>query len=147
MRWRRQNAYVRPVRPKARSLKADEPGAISARLKAAIDCSPILTAFGVQARTLRKRFYLEWRWDPVDRPQEVSTHGRITPVEQPSRRLLLEVPYGGDRWSRVGTGSPEKLIGLVAGDTKGTFHGLGSLDKSLRETAKAGLARLPVTQL
>ena len=53
-------------------------------------------------------------------------HSRITPLEEPPGELLLEVPYGRDQWSRVGTGSPGKLIKLVAGDTKGTFHGLGS---------------------
>lgn len=34
---------------------------------------------------------------------------------------------------------------FVAGDTKGTFHGLGALDKSLRNATKLGLERLPVT--
>src|SRR6266481_4814564 len=123
MRWRRQNYYVRPLRPKARALNAAELERISARLKAAIDDSPILTAFGVQVRTLRNRFYLEWRWDPVDRPDETSAYGRITPVDEPSRQLLLEVPHGQNQWSRVGSGSPEKLIELAANDKKGTFHG------------------------
>ena len=82
---------MRPPRPKARALKAADLEQISARLKAAIDDSPILRAFGVQVRTLRNRFYLEWRWDPVDRPDETSAYGRITPVDEPSRQLLLEV--------------------------------------------------------
>ncbi|SPE62773.1 hypothetical protein SBV1_90021 [Verrucomicrobia bacterium] len=145
MQWGQRYSYVRPARPKARSLKAEEAGQISARLKSAIDRSPILRAFGVQVRSLRGRFYLEWRWDPVDRPETISSYGRITPLEKPPGELLLEAPYGGDQWSRVGTGSPEKLIKLVAGDTKGTFHGLGALDKSLQAT-KAGLERLPVDQ-
>jgi hypothetical protein len=29
-------------------------------------------------------------------------------------------------------GAPEEVIGALAGDTKGTFHGLGALDASLR---------------
>jgi len=119
---------------------------ISARLKAAIDSSPVLRAFGVQVRCLRSRFYLEWRWDPIGRPDETSSYGRITPLAEPSGELLLEAPYGRGQWSKVGTGSPEKLIRLVAGDTKGTFHGLGALDKSLQVAAKTGLERLPVTQ-
>ena len=57
------------------------------------------------------------------------------------------MPYGRDQWSRVGTGSPGKLIKLVAGDTKGTFHGLGALDKSLKSAGNLGLERLPVTHL
>jgi hypothetical protein len=144
MRWRQRYDYVRPLRPKARSLKAEEAEQISTRLKAAIGCSPVLSAFDVQVRSLRSRFYLEW--GPVDRPERASTYGRITPLEKPPGELLLEAPYGRDQWSRVGTGSPGKLIKLVAGDTKGTFHGLGALDKSLRNMAKAGLERLAVAQ-
>jgi hypothetical protein len=60
MRWFHRHDYVRPARPKALALKADEAEQISARLKAAIDCSPVLRAFGVQVRTLRSRFYLEF---------------------------------------------------------------------------------------
>src|SRR5687767_12334800 len=127
MRWRQRYGYARPARPKARALKADEAEKISNRLKTAIDHSPVLRALGVQAHSLRSRFYLEWRWNP-NGPDEESSFGRITPLQQPPGRLLLETPYGHNRWSQVGTGSPEKLIELVAGDTKGTFHGLGALD-------------------
>lgn len=137
---------MRPARPKARSLKADEAQQISTRLRGAIDRSPILRAFGVQVFSLRGRFYLEWRWDRVDRPEEASSYGRITPVEAPPGELLLETPYGQGQWSRVGTGSPEKLIKLVAGDTKGNFHGLGALDRSLRRAGEARLERLPVVR-
>jgi hypothetical protein len=126
-------------------LKGDEADQISARLKAAIDCSPVLRSFGVQVRTLRSRFYLEWRWNLPDQPEEVSSYGRITPLETPPGELLLEAPHGQNQWSRVGTGSPDKLIQLVAGDTKGTFHGLGALDRSLRNAAKLCLERFPVT--
>ncbi len=146
MQWRQRYDCERPARPKARSLKSDEAEQISTGLKTAIDNSPILRAFGVQVCSLRGRFYLEWRWDPVEQPEEVSRYGRITPLEQAPGQLLLETPYGQNGWSQVGVGSPEKIIRLVAGDTKGTFHGLGALDKSLRRAAKAGLERLPVVQ-
>lgn len=56
------------------------------------------------------------------------------------------MPYGRNHWSQAGTGSPAQLIKLVAGDAKGSFHGLGALDKSLRYAAKTGLERLPVVQ-
>jgi hypothetical protein len=127
-------------------LAADEAEQISTRLQAAIGASPLLRAFDVQARCLRSRYYLEWRWEPVDRPEEVSSYGRITPLAQPPGELLLEAPYGQDQWTQVGTGSPEQLIKLVASDSKGTFHGLGALDRSLQRAAKAGLERLPVDQ-
>ena len=96
-----------PARPKARALKAAEAEQIAARLKAAIDCSPILRAFGVQVRSLRGRFYLEWRWDPVDRPEEALSYGRITPLKQPPGELLLEVlqPKPGE-FAYAETGKP-----------------------------------------
>src|SRR6266446_3032385 len=101
MRWRKRYNYVRPARPKARSLKADEAEQVSTRLQAAIDRSPILRAFGVQVRGLRSRFYIEWRWDPADLLEKVLCHGRITPLAQPPGELLLEEPYGRDQWSRA----------------------------------------------
>jgi hypothetical protein len=95
--------------------------------------SPVLSAFAIQVRFLRGRFYVE---RPT--PAGVESWGRITPVED---GLLLEVERRS--WKEVATGSPQKLIGVIAGDTKGTFHGLGSLDQSLRK-AGLGLTRLPV---
>src|SRR5882672_5552813 len=130
MRWKQRDNYVRPARPKARSMKAEETGQILARLNGAVEHSPVLRALGVQARHLRGRFYLDWRWEPVERPEEVSTYGRLTPLAQVAGKLLLEVPYGQGQWSKKLTGSPEKLIEFVAGDKNGTFHGMGALDES-----------------
>jgi hypothetical protein len=127
-------------------LQADEAGQILVRLNAALERSPVLRAFGVQGRNLRGRFYLEWRWEPVDRPEEVSVYGRLTPLAESPGELLLEVPYGQGQWSEKGRGSPEKLVKSVAGDTKGTFHGLGALDESMSKAAEAGVERLPVVQ-
>ena len=143
MRWRRHHDYVRPPRPKARVLTADERNKLLGALKAAIECSPILTTFAVQVQCLRNRFFLEWQWSPDDGPDQRSTHGRITPLADPSREFLLEVQRRKNSWSEVATGSPSKLISVVADDTKGTFHGLGSLEKSLRHS---GGKRLPVRQ-
>ncbi len=143
MRWRRHHDYVRPPRPKARVLTADERNKLLGALKAAIERSPILTTFAVQVQCLRNRFFLEWQWSPDDGPDQRSTHGRITPLADPSREFLLEVQRRKNSWSEVATGSPSKLISVVADDTKGTFHGLGSLEKSLRHS---GGKRLPVRQ-
>src|SRR5436190_8694876 len=110
MQWRKRYNYVRPVRPKALSLKADEAEQISKKLKVGIDCSPVLKALGVQVRLLRSRFYLEWRWDPLHETREVSTYGRMTPLQTQPGELLLEAPYGRDQWSRIGKGSPGQLI-------------------------------------
>ncbi len=44
----------------------------------------------------------------------------------------MESPHRKGTWYEVARGSAVKLIRVVAGDRKGTFHGLGSLDASLR---------------
>jgi hypothetical protein len=95
--------------------------------------SPVLSEFRVQVRFLRGRFYVERRL-----PAGVEVWGRITPV---AHEFLLEHEWRS--WIEIATGSPQKLIKIIAGDTKGTFHALGSLDNSLRQ-AGHGLARLPM---
>jgi hypothetical protein len=135
------------MRPKARSLNKDEQDQVLAKLGAAINCSPVLTAFLVRVQCLRSRFYLDWCWDPDNHPDQWSTHGRITPLGNQSGHFLLEVQHGRNSWSEFATGTPEKLIQVVASDRKGTFLGLGSLDQSLRRTAKVGLTTLPVKQV
>ena len=117
------------------------------KLVAAIKCSPILTAFSVRVQALRNRFYLEWHWDPDNHPDQWSTHGRITPLDDGSGHFLLEVQHGRNSWAEFARGSAEKLTGAVASDMKGTFHGLGSLDQSLRRAAKDALTTLPVKQV
>jgi hypothetical protein len=132
MRWRR-DWYERPPRPKVRRLKGDEQQQLLTQMTRALARSPVLSAFGIRVRFLRGRFY-------VERPtaERVECWGRITPV---SEGLLLEVKYGS--WKEITRGSPQKLINTIAADTKGTFHGLGSLDQSLRKAGQ-GLTRLPV---
>lgn len=147
MRWRTYTGYSRPSRPKARLLSKNEQDQVLAELVAAINRSPILMAFLVRVEVLRNRFYLEWRWDPDNHPDQWSTHGRITPLDDGSGHFLLETGHGRNSWSEFATGSPEKLIKAVASDNKGTFHGLGSLDRSLRRAAQDGLTTLPVRQV
>src|SRR5438270_5434150 len=95
--------------------------------------SPVLAGFGVRVRFLRGRFYVE---RPT--PAGVEVWGRITPLADD---LLLEVERRS--WNEVARGSAPKLIKVIAGDTRGTFHGLGSLDRSLRQAGQ-GLTRLPM---
>ncbi len=132
MRWRR-DWYQRPPRPKVRRLKSDEQEQLLTQMTRAVGRSPVLSALGIRVRLLRGRFY-------VERPtaERAEWWGRITPV---SDGLLLEVEYGS--WKEIARGSPHKLINTIAADTKGTFHGLGSLDQSLRKAGQ-GLTRLPV---
>jgi hypothetical protein len=147
MNWGRNRYYARPPRPKVLALTAVKRDEIVANLSSEIAASPILSAFGVQTRALRNRFYLEWCWDPEVQPRVKSTHGRITPVGAGTSQLLLEVQHGRNQWSRVETDSPKGIIDLIAGDKMGTFHGLGALDDSLRKIGEADSKRLPVTQL
>jgi len=56
---------------------------------------------------------------------------------------LLEQERGTGLWCKIAQGSGRKLMKLIAGDTRGTFHGLGALDEALRPAGK-GLVRLPV---
>src|SRR5271157_5970071 len=72
----------------------------------------------------------------------VEAWGRITPLAD-SADLLLEQEGRKGSWSEIARGLARKLIKTVASDTKGTFHGLGALDKALRRAGK-GLERLQV---
>ncbi len=60
--------------------------------------------------------------------------GRITPLTKPKDALLLETEYQKGSWTEIARGSAQELIDRVVGDIKGTFHGLGVLDKSIRES-------------
>lgn len=132
MRWR-QDRLPRPHRPKVRRLAADEQEKLLAAMTREIARSPVLSAFGLQVRFLRGRFYVERA-----RPSGVGVWGRITPLAD---ELLLEHERRG--WHEIARGSAQKLIQAIAGDTRGTFHGLGCLDESLRK-AGHGLTRLPI---
>ncbi len=132
----------RKPRPKAQSLSEETKKKRLTTVSKEIASSPVLTGLGVQVRSRRGWFYLEQAM-PVEDSTEIVALGRITPLVDPEGDLLLEVEYRGGSWSEVARGSAQKLIRSVASDTKGTFHGLGSLDKVLRKSGK-GLERLAV---
>ena len=131
---------ARKPRPKARILAEDEKKKLLATMTEEIAASPVLSVLGVRARLQRGRFHLERPIAEGD-SAEIAALGRITPLAG-SVDLLLEVEYRDRKWSEVARGSARKLIRAVARDTKGTFHGLGSLDTALRQAGK-GLERLP----
>ena len=132
MQWR-HNWPMRQPRPKVRRLSATEQKGLLAALTRAIERSPVLSAFALGVRFARGRFY-------VERPlaSGVEGWGRITPV---AKGLLLEVGQRSPR--EMATGSPQKVIDAIAGDTRGTFHGMGVLDAALRKAGQ-GLTRVPV---
>ena len=141
MRWRRRHSPEREPRPEARRLSDEEKKTLLAGLTKEIASSPVLTGLGLQVRSQRGRYYLE---RPLGEGEsvEVEAWGRVTPLAD-SADLLLEQERRKGSWSEIARGSARKLIKTIASDTKGTFHGLGLLDKSLRQAGK-GLERLPV---
>ena len=141
MRWRQQRWPERQPRPKARTLSDEEKKKLLAGMIREIASSPVLTGLGLRARSQRGRFYLERPIGEGD-SSGVEAWGRITPLAD-SDDLLLEHEHRRGSWSEYERGSVGKLIRAVAGDIRGTFHGLGSLDKALRRAGK-GLGRLPV---
>jgi hypothetical protein len=140
MRWRRSWPEREP-RPEARTLSDDEKKKLLAAMTKEIASSPVLKGLSLQVRSQRGRFYLE-RLLGEGEPAGVEAWGRVTPLAD-SADLLLEQERRKGTWSEVARGSVKKLMKTVAGDTKGTFHGLGALDKALRLAGK-GLERLPV---
>lgn len=132
MRWRRSWPEKLP-RPKLRRLAADEQKNLLAQMTEGIADSAVLSAFGVQVELRRGRFYVERRG-----PEGVTLWWRITPL---AGSLLLEVQHRS--WKEVAKGSARQIIRAIASDTQGTFHGLGSLGKSLRRAGN-GLTRQKV---
>ena len=141
MRWWRHRWPERIPRPKVRRLTEKEKSTILTAMTRAVSASPVLSYLDVQVRALRGRFYLEREWKEDEPAIEIL--GRITPLAAAKGALLLEVERRSGSWYEVAKGSAQKLIKVVASDTKGKFHGLGSVDKVLRK-AKKGLNRLPV---
>jgi hypothetical protein len=145
MRWRGRHEWPdRPARPKVRRLSADERNGYVNGIVRAIERSPVLSALNVEVHALRGRFYIErCYFDEEGELIDTVTLGRITPVADSAASLLLEVEYRKGSWSEIAKGSVQKVMNAIANDTKGTFHGLGSLNKSLQKAGK-GLQRLPV---
>lgn len=127
MQWRRAWSSS-PPRPKARRLAANEQEDLLAAMTRAISRSPILSGFQLEVRCARGRFYVE---RPT--PEGIEEWARITPLTE---KLLLETERSSGSWSVVAEGSALTLIKKIAGDVKGTFHGLNaSVMPSRRMTA------------
>jgi hypothetical protein len=131
MRWRHQWPE-KPPRPKLQRLSQEQRQNILQTLHKGVEASAVLCGLGIRVRSLRGRFYFERVWQESD-PPEVEAMGRVTPLADPEGVLLLEVERTKGNWSAVVRGSARKVINAIAHDTKGTFHGLGALDRSLRK--------------
>jgi hypothetical protein len=143
MRWRRQQWPEREPRPEVLTLSDEEKKKLLATMTKEVAASPVLVGLALQVRSQRGRFYLERPLGEGD-DAGVEAWGRITPLAD-SNDLLLEQERRKGSWTEIARGSAKKLIKTVASDMKGTFHGLGALDKALRSAGK-GLERLPVKQ-
>jgi len=100
----------------------------------------VLTALNIRARALRGRFYIEQLWQDSSIDElEVVVIGRLTPLVATRERLLLEVEKSSGNWYEVKTGFAKSLIDHIANDAKGTFHGLGTLNRNLVLGGNQGL--------
>ncbi len=141
MGWRHHWPERKP-RPKVKVLSKAKKDEIQSKLVSGIESSHVLTSLNIRVRVLRGRFYIEQLWQ--DAPEDQSEYviiGRITPLITPKGRLLLEAEKDKGNWYEVKTGFAKSLIDNIANDTRGTFHGLGDLNKSL---SVSGGQRLPV---
>jgi len=133
MKGRKRRHTVSRSRPKVRPLPDDEKAQILKTLRRGIQSSPVLTTLGFRVRALRGRFYVE-RVQPLSGEQPAAeVMARVTPIEGADEDLLLEAEKRKGSWYTVMAGTAAEVIEALAGDEKGTFHGLGALDKSLRE--------------
>jgi hypothetical protein len=145
MGWKRRWPERKP-RPKVRSLSSGEREHILDVFRKGIESSPVLSSLSIRVRALRGRFYLERVWQFPGEESEVEVIGRVTPLEDSEKDLLLEVEKRKGNRYEVVRGTAEKVIHRIASDTKGTFHGLGTLNASLRK-AGGSLNRLEVKML
>ena len=109
----------------------------------AIHESPVLSALQYRVRTLRGRFYYEQGDPETDTSSRVA---RLTPLVKPQYRYLLEVEHRKGSWSEVIQGTLNAVSAHIASDERGTFHGLGQLDASIREANQRHLDRLSLEQ-
>lgn len=141
MGWRR-NWSERPPRPKARKLSDDEREKMLLCIKKSIKNSPVLSALNYRVKSLRGRFYYE----QVLSDSVIDVVGRITPLVTPNDNFLLEVEFGKNKWKEIAKGKIRTITNAVSGDKKGTFHGLGILDKSIRIANKNRIQKIAIVK-
>lgn len=116
MRWRNQGWPERTPRPKLAKLTREALQRLHARATEFVEKSVILRELLKDVKLARGRLYF-WR-EPGD------LMARITPLGP--RSMLLESPRG-DSWTKHKRGLLATVLKVLEGDTRGTFHGLGSL--------------------
>ena len=130
------------LRPKVRKLSEEERVKIFSILENKIEISPVLKALNYRIRSSRGRYYYE----KIHSDSDVEIVGRVTPLATPKDFLLLEVELDNGKWKTITEGKIGKISSAVSGDKKGTFHGLGVLDKSISLTKHEGLKSVEITR-
>ena len=108
----------RVPRPKAAKLSEEERQRLQIRAKKYVEESIILRELVGEVQLARGRIYL-WR----DREND-DLMARITPLGP--RSMLLETPRPSS-WTEHKRGQLATVLKYAESDTRGTFHGLGSL--------------------
>ena len=130
----------RVPRPKVKKLSDYEKSKILSSMNNSIKNSPVLKARNYRVRSLRGRFYYE----KIFSDSEIESVGRVTPLVTPKENFMLEVESGKNNWKEITKGKIKTITNAVSGDQKGTFHGLGVLDKSIRLANKGGMDRVAI---
>lgn len=136
----------RQARPAVQELSDEQKSRILTVLSKGIKDSPVLTALKMRARCLRGRFYIERLWPVSEGKPEIEVIARMTPLYGKRVVLLLEVPRSKGNWEEIARAQAVDLMYIIAGDKKGAFHGLGSLDMSVRVAIMKGLDRFEVVK-
>lgn len=144
MRWRNRWPERQP-RPKLRKLSAGEKERCLSAMKRAIDRAPVLSSLCVQAQASRGRFYVKREFISYNGKSAVEVLGRISPLADSNGDFLLETEWRLAAWSEVKRGNVQTVMKTIADDTRGRFHGLGSLNGFLRKAG--GLNRAPVDRM
>lgn len=90
MSWKRQWPERTP-RPKVRSLSSEEREDLLTVFNKEIELSPVLSALKISIRALRGRFYFEKARHVSGEQPAAENIGRVTPLENAHKELLLEV--------------------------------------------------------
>jgi hypothetical protein len=141
VRWR-DNRPEKVPRPEVKRLSNDEKEALRGCMENGVRSSPVLSALNVRVRTARGRLYYERPFSGAD----FVVIGRVTPLATPESYLLLEVEYNYGSWKQIAKGGIRTITNAISGDKKGTFHGLGALDSSMRLAKKYGKDKLEVAK-
>ena len=123
------------LRPKLKRLSKEQKDEFLKLLEQGITSSPVLTGLNIRVRSLRGRFYLEKPWYDPEEEAEMETIGRVTPISGKRDIFLLDAQKTNGNWYEVMRGTLQEVLHDIANDERGTFHGLGVLEKNLRKAS------------